>query len=537
MSRAAATTADEEQKMRIARLVGVVFLGVACARPAAAASCDALTAVVLPHTAVTVAQVVAAGNFVPPGPARAGGPAKVFATLPSFCRVAATLTPSADSDIKIEVWLPASGWNGKFQAIGNGGWNGSIPYPSMAEALADGYATAGTDTGHAGNSAAFALGHPEKIIDFGYRAVHEMTAQAKAIVKAFYGSASTFSVWNGCSQGGRQGIAAAVRYPGDFDAVIAGAPAVNFMQLHAGRMALNRSVNATPAHTIPTAAYPLIHKAVLAACDAKDGVTDGVIENPLRCAFDPAVLACKNTAAVAGGAAGDVSCLTPEQIQSVRRMYQPVVHPGTKATVIGGLVPGAELGWGILASPRPLSFADEAFKYIVAKDPAWDASRFSPDTDLDAAVAADPGDVLSATNPDLRAFFARGGKLLLYHGWSDPQVTPLNTIDFFKKVVGLQGRGAVGTSIQLYMVPGMNHCQGGPGTDTFDEMAAVEQWMRTGLAPARIEASHATGGAVDRTRPLCPFGEVATWNRTGSVTASASFSCAVESGTPSSATR
>ncbi len=524
----------------VGAVLGAVLVTLGTAAPAMAASCEALAALALPQAMVTTAQAVAPGTFTPPGPARAGGappagPARAFAALPAFCRVAATLTPSSDSDIKIEVWLPASGWNGKLQSVGNGGWTGSIPYPSLAAAVSAGYAAAGTDTGHVGNSASFALGHPEKVIDFGYRAVHEMTVKAKAVIDAFYGSRPTFSMWNGCSQGGRQGIAAAVRYPTDYDAVIAGAPAVNFMQLHAGRMALNRSVNVTPAHTLPAAAYPLVHKAVLAACDAKDGVTDGVIENPASCAFDPVVLACKaagRAGGAAGGAAGaaadEASCLTPAQVESARRLYQPVVHPTTHATVIPGLAPGAELGWNVLASPRPLSFADEAFKYVVAKDPAWEASRFNPATDLDAAFRADPGDVLSSTDPDLRAFFARGGKLMLYHGWSDPQVTPFNTVDFFKKIVSIQGPGAVGSSVQLYMVPGMNHCNGGPGTDAFDPTAAIEQWVRTGAAPARIEASHRTNGVPDRTRPLCPFGEVARWSGTGSSDVAANFACVAD---------
>ena len=223
---------------------------------------------------------------------RPAGVQTVFARLPEFCRVTATLTPSSDSDIKIEVWLPVSGWNGKFQAVGNGGWNGSIPYAALANAVIAGYATVGTDTGHVGNTSAFALGHPEKLIDFGYRAVHEMTVKAKSIIDHFYGTAPTLSIFNGCSQGGRQGITSAVRYPADFDGIVVGAPAVNFVHLHAGRVAMNRAVNATPASALPAAKLPLINQAVLAACDAKDGVADGVLENPGACAFDPKVLQC-----------------------------------------------------------------------------------------------------------------------------------------------------------------------------------------------------------------------------------------------------
>ena len=495
---------------------------------AAAASCESLAALVLPQTTVTAAEVVPAGAFVPPGPAATAAARRIFAAAPAFCRVAATLAPTADSDIKIEVWLPAATaaipWNGKFQAVGNGGWLGSISYTAMAEAVAGGYATASTDTGHAGNTAAFALGHPEKLTDFAYRAVHEMTARAKSIVDAFYGKPPSLSIWNGCSQGGRQGVAEAVRYPADFDAVIAGAPAVNYMHLHAGRMAVNRAVNATPDAVIPPAKYPLVHRAVLAACDARDGLADGVIENPAACSFDPRALQCTGH--------DDSACLTPAQVASAQTMYAGATHPGTKARVLPGLAPGSELGWAVIGSPAPILYAADAFKYIIHKDAAWDGTRFDPAVDFDRAIAADPDDAIGSTNPDLRPFFARGGKLLLYHGWSDPQVTPYNTIDFFQKVVATSGTTAVGSSVQLYMVPGMNHCTGGPGTDTFDKVAVMESWMATGSAPARIEASHRTSGTVAHTRPLCPFGQVARYDGAGRSDAASSFSCVAATAEP-----
>jgi feruloyl esterase len=484
---------------------------------ATAATCESMAALTLPNMKVTTAQQIAPGAFVPPGTQGSARPAPIFAKLPEFCRVAATLTPSSDSDIKIEVWLPAAGWNGKFQAVGNGGWNGSVPYPALANAVVAGYATAGTDTGHVGNTAAFALGHPEKMIDFGYRAVHEMTVKAKSMIDAFYGSRPTRSFWNGCSQGGRQGITSAVRYPEDFDGIVVGAPAVNFVHLHAGRVALNRAVNATPAGIIPAAKYPLINQAVLAACDARDGVADGVLENPGSCTFDPKVLQCSTHE--------NAACLTSAQVESAARMYAGAKHPSTNASVLPGLAPGAELGWGTLGGPLPLSLAVDAFKHVIVKDKTWDASRFNASTDIDLALSSDPDDVWGSTNADLRPFFARGGKLLMYHGWSDPQVTPYNTINFFHKLLANQGGAGAGTSVQLYMVPGMNHCSGGPGTDTFDKMKAIEDWVSTGSAPARIEAAHLTNGVVDRTRPLCPLGQVAKWNGSGSTDDAANFAC------------
>jgi feruloyl esterase len=504
--------------MRSSTFCFVALVTLLTVSSAFAAPCETLAKIALPHTTITAAEQIPAGAFVPPGPrpANAAVPA-IYARLPEFCRVTATLAPSSDSDIKIEVWMPLSNWNGTFQAVGNGGWAGTISYAALAAAVAGGYATASTDTGHVGGTAVFALGHPEKVVDFGYRAVHEMTVQAKAVVDAFYGSMPKLSIWNGCSQGGRQGVTEAVRFPADFDAIIAGAPAVNGLQMHVGRMAMNRSMNRTADAAIPRDKYPVIHAALLNACDAKDGVTDGVVENPASCRFDPKVLACNGQ--------NDASCLTAPQIESAHVMYNGAVDSRTGATRFPGLAPGSELGWNVIGAPQPLGLATEAFKYVIAKDPAWDPARFNAATDFDLAASIDKDDVLNSGNPDMKAFFARGGKLLLYHGWSDPQVTPLNTVSFFNKVVAVQGSTVVGKSVQLYMVPGMNHCQGGPGTDTFDKMGAIEQWIRTGTAPDKITASHLTNGVVDRTRPLCPFGQVAKWNGTGSSDDAANFAC------------
>jgi len=508
--------------MRLSAFCVVGLLVVTVIPSVSAAPCETLAKLALPHATITAADQIPAGAFAPPGPRPAGTPVPaIYAKLPEFCRVTATLAPSSDSDIKIEVWMPLAGWNGTFQAVGNGGWAGTIPYAALAAAVAGGYATAATDTGHVGGTAAFALGHPEKVIDFGYRAVHETTVQAKAVVDAFYGSAPKLSIWNGCSQGGRQGVTEAVRFPADFDAIIAGAPAVNGLQMHVARMAMNRSVNQTSASAIPRDKYPAIHGALLAACDAKDSVADGVVENPASCHFDPMVLQCKGEDAS--------TCLTAPQVESARVMYNGATNVRTGAQIFPGLAPGSELGWNVIGAAQPLSLATEAFKYVIAKDPAWEPARFNPATDFDLAQSIDKDDVLGSSNPDMKAFFSRGGKLLLYHGWSDPQVTPLNTISFFNKVVALQGSAVVGKSVQLYMVPGMNHCQGGPGTDTFDKMGAVEQWLRTGTAPDRIPASHLTNGVVDRTRPLCPFGQVAKWNGSGSADDAANFACVAES--------
>ncbi len=512
--------------------LGVLVIASPAAAPLRAAgarstSCESLASLPLAHTTITSARLIPAGGFNPPV-GRQGRGAAVYSELQSFCRVAATLTPTSDSDIKIEVWLPSAGWNGKFQAVGNGGWAGSISYQALAQAVAAGYATASTDTGHVGNNAAFALGHPEKVIDFGYRAVHETTVQAKAIVDAYYGSAPKLSFWNGCSLGGRQGITEAQRYPADFDAIVAGAPAVNAVSLHAARVAINQMVHRSVDSYIPPEKYSVIHSAVLDACDALDGVKDGVIESPGRCKFDPKVLACKD---------GDgPSCLTSAQVDTARALYAPVKDPKTGAVVFPPLLePGSELGWATLAGPQPVDTALEQFKYVVFADAGWDWRTFNLSTDLPRAVRQDGG-TMNASDPDLRPFFGRGGKLLMYHGWADQQVAASNSVDYFDRVVKTAGRNAIKNSIELYMVPGMGHCAGGAGTDSFDKMAALESWVTTGKAPESIVAAHRTNGVVDRTRPLCPFGKVARWKRTGSTDDAANFTCAADASS-SSATR
>jgi feruloyl esterase len=238
----------------------------------------------LKDATVTRAEVVAPGKFsLPDGGRRGEGRGNAYKDLPEFCRVAATLAPSSDSDIKVEVWLPTTTWNGKFQAVGNGGWAGVISYPAMADALRAGYATASTDTGHVGGRGTFALDHPEKLIDFSWRSEHEMTVKAKALIQAFYGNAPKLSYWNGCSTGGRQGLKEAQMFPNDYDGIIAGAPA--------NRTAISLWIAAAvlkdPASYIPPAKYPVIHQAALAACDAADGLKDGLIDDPSRCRSTP----------------------------------------------------------------------------------------------------------------------------------------------------------------------------------------------------------------------------------------------------------
>jgi feruloyl esterase len=494
------------------RLLLVLLPLFTAAIPPLAGSCEDLGSLSLPNTTITLAQSMAAGEFSAPG--GRGGAMVAYKDLPPFCRVTATLRPSSDSDIKIEVWLPSSGWNGKFQAVGNGGWAGVISYRELSEAIRQGYATGSTDTGHVGGRGEFALGHPEKLIDFGYRSEHEMTLKGKAIVNAFYGSAPKYSYWNGCSTGGRQGLKEAQRYPEDYDGIIAGAPANRTALAMWIAFALLKDAGSY----IPASKYPLVHQAVLDACDARDGVKDGLIEDPTRCNFNPKVLLCK-------GEDGP-SCLTAAQVEAARKIYTAATNPRTGETISPSLVPGSELGWAVLgAGPDPSQVMFDHYKYVVFKNPNWNWRTF--DFDSDIARSEQPENaVMNATDPNLKTFFGHNGKLLLYHGWSDPNVAALSTIKYYNSVVDTMG-GAVKTSnnIRLFMEPGMGHCGGGEGPNVFDKVGAIEQWVEKSHAPDRIVASHMTNGKVDRTRPLCPYPQVAQYKGSGSVDDAANFVC------------
>lgn len=491
-----------------------------------AATCESLQTLSLPNTTITLTQSVTAGSFSSPALGRGGTPpTATFKQLPAFCRVAATLRPSTDSDIKIEVWMPLANWNGKFQGVGNGGLAGFITTTAgsgqlergMAEALKRGYATASTDTGHTGNTAAPFLGHPEKLVDFAYRAVHEMTVTAKAIIHAFYDTNPKLSYWNGCSLGGRQGLVEAQRFPDDYDGIIAGAPAISQTRLVTWSTKVGHAALKEPQYMIPSSKYPMIHRAVINACDATDGMKDGLIDDPRSCRFDFKTIECK------GG--DSASCLTTAQVETAQTLTNPLLHPKTGETIFPGLAWGTELGWALrIGGPTPQFFGPEYFKYVFYKDPNWDWRTF----DLEAAVAiADRADyrMLNATDPDLKRFHQRGGKLLLYHGWSDANFSAQFTIDYYESLRAVVGSEGIGEWARLFLAPGMGHCGGGEGPNVFDPLAVLEQWVEHGRAPGTITASHSTDGKVDRTRPLCPYPQVAKYRGTGSIDEAGNFTC------------
>ncbi len=485
------------------------------AAPMLSASCESLASLTLPDTTITSAEQVAAGAFTAPAGGR-GNP-NAYKDLPAFCRLAATLKPTSDSDIKIEVWLPMSGWNKKYQAVGNGAWAGSIAYSDLAKALREGYATSSTDTGHTGGNGRFALGHPEKLADFGWRSEHEMTLKAKAVIAAFYGEAPKLSYWVSCSSGGKQGLKEAQRFPADYDAVVAGAPVVNWTHRAAAALWVAQGALKDEAHIIPAAKLPMIHQAAIAACDETDGLKDGLIGDPARCKFDPKVLECK-------GADGP-SCLTSAQVESARRIYTPATNPRTGGIISARYEPGSELGWRVIAGgPNPLGAAVDHFKFVVFKDPDWDWRTINFDSDIALADKVDDG-TINAINPDLSAFTGHGGRLIMYQGYTDTNIPPGNAITYYESVEKKIGAAKTSEAVRLYMAPGMNHCGGGEGPNSFDMLGAMERWVEDKSAPDAILASHSTEGKVDRTRPLCPYPQVAKYKGSGSIDDAANFSC------------
>ena len=514
-------------------------LGTVASGAPAATACDSLKESRLPNTTITAADVVAPGAFTDQG---AENP--IYKTLPAFCRVQGVIAPSRDSHIEFEVWMPAAGWNGKYYGVGNGGFAGRITYSQMASVLSAGYATASTDTGHKGNStdAQWALGQPEKIVDYGYRAIHETAGTAKALIRAFYGEPAKYSYFTSCSNGGRQGLMEAQRFPDDYDGIIAGAPAANFT--HTAALFVSNLLSTGDRSTfVPAAKFATIDAAVVTACDARDGVKDGLVAEPTTCAFDPAVLLCRD--------AENDSCLTNPQIATLKKLYSGLSRKGQK--IFPGFVPGGESGpggWGLwLSGTAPDSsleyaFGTQFFRNMVHKNPSWDYRTFDVDRDLQAANDA-VGSALNAVSPDLGRFQERGGKLILFHGWSDAALPPNATIDYYQSVAAKLGQQRTDSFVRTYMVPGLQHCSGGPGTDSFGILpgfpptepdparnmsAAMVRWVEQGTAPAAIIATKYKGrtpaDGVAFTRPLCPYPQVSRYKGTGSADDAANFVCA-----------
>lgn len=498
----------------------VLSAALVCGLPARAATpCDKLTTLTIPNVTFASATLIAAGAPIP-GAARGRGGAQ---KLSAFCRVLATSKPVGDSSIGFEVWLPAADaatgvetWNGKFQGTGNGGYSGALDYAAMQKGLAEGYATAGSDTGHTGDDLKFAVGHPGRIDDWGWRAVHVMTEAARLIVRAHYGRFAEQSYFTGCSTGGHQALMEAQRFPADYDGIVAGDPGNNRVRLNMGFLWSWLALYKEPGSSLPASRLTLINKAVIAACDAMDGVRDGIVSEPLRCKFDPATLLCQ-------GPDSD-TCLTAPQVAAVRKIYDGAKNPRTGQQLFAGWARGSELGWAGYFVGHPEPARADFWRYWVFGDPAWDPRGF--DFDKDAAWADSAMAAISADNPDLTAFRRHGGKLLMYSGWADPVVPPGDVVRYYEAAREFMG-GTARTEdfFRLFMVPGMGHCGGGAGPATFDALGALDAWATKGVAPRKIIASHTSNGAVDRTRPLCPYPQVARWKGTGSTDDASQFAC------------
>jgi len=509
-------------------------------------ACEKLSALKIPETSITLAQTVAAGTFNgPPAPFGGGDLSAMYKSLPAFCRVVAEAKPTADSDIKLELWLPVSGWNGELQGIGNGGFAGLIDDLQLGVAVKHGYAATATDSGHAGSpiDAAWALGHPEKVIDFGHRGIHEMTRVAKAVVQAYYSKGPQRSYFAGCSDGGREALMEAQRYPEDYDGILAGAPANNWTPLLTTAAYDTQALTSDAASFIPPAKIPAIAAAVNAACDQLDGVRDGILNDPRQCHFDPATIQCK--------AEDSDKCLTSAQVVTLKKLYAGTPDAAGRV-VFPGYLPGAEEGqggWGLwITGPAPAkslmaAFGNGFFSDFVYEKSDWDFKTFNVDAGLKAATDK-TAEALNATNADLKGFTARGGKLIIYHGWNDPAISALNTVNYYDSVIKTMGPKDVDSFVRLYMAPGVQHCGGGPGADafgavgdlTFDDPthsinASLKRWVEKGQAPGPIIASKYEGhdrSQARMTRPLCPYPQAAQYKGTGDANDAASFVCDLE---------
>jgi len=467
-------------------------------------------------------------------PSAAAGAASV--RVPSFCRIAGLVKP----ELRFELWLPAQ-WNRKFIVVGNGGMAGSIPYAAMIDPLNRGYAVASTDTGHqsSNDDGSWALGHLDRLINYAHRGVHLAAMAGKVITKEYYGADPVHSYFVGCSFGGKQALTEAQRYPKDFDGIVAGDPANNFVRHYVGGHLWGALAMEGEGY-IPAAKVAAIGQAVNAACDALDGVKDGVLNDPRRCHFDPAAMECKS---------GDSpDCLTAAQAATLKKIWGGLRGPDGRL-LYPGILPGGEADPGGFvryfsgAAPgggRHAALTNAFFRYMVFEDPQWDfhSFRFTTPAGLenDLEVTEDKvGGMFNALNPDLRPFHANGGKLIQYHGFSDPDIPPENSIEYFESVVRTIGgarndpRALQKTKefYRLFMIPGMQHCAGGPGTSRFDALTALEDWAEKNQAPEQMTGSHLTSGKVDRTRPICAYPMEAKYKGAGSTDEAGNFTCAL----------
>ncbi len=482
----------------------------------AAVSCESLAKLTLPNTSIITAKIVKTGEFeFPPHPPGSGGyPSNMdeAKTMPPFCMVAATIRPTSDSLINIEVWLPPTGWNGKLLGAGNGGWGGRISHAAMITGILRGYAGTSSDSGHDvvedNGSGSYVLGHPEKVVDLGYRAEHEMTIKAKAIISAYYGTAPKHSYFVGSRLGGYQGLAEAQRYPEDYDGIVAEAPFTSFALSTAAQLWPYWLVAQDKSRIIPREKFAAIHQAELNACDEFDGLKDGVIGNPLACRFDPQTMLCK--------AADAPDCLTASQIDFLKKLYQGPANSRTGKVIVPGVVPGTEQeGTLTSAASEPRSSTLDLFKYIVFQNSNWEWKTFNWDSDIEKTIAATP---MLTTNSDIKAFTGRGGKLLMYFGWSGSQEAA-QAIGYYNEAVKNIGSSKAASALRLFAIPGQTN------DSLFDKIAVMEQWVEQGKSPDQITGTYYSGGKPSRTSLFCAYPQVAKYNGAGDSSRAESYAC------------
>ncbi len=508
--------------------------------------CARLTGLRLAKVEITSAVLAPAGQEVSAAPTVSS---RQTVTLAAHCRVNAVARPTRDSEIGIEIWLPVEGWNGKYQQVGNGGWAGAIHHAPLADALRRGYAAAATDNGHTGGltddgrgvrSAAFAIGHPEKLIDFGYRALSQTHDVALAVIQAFYGREAARSYFVGCSDGGREALMVAQRFPDAFDGVLAGNPGNDWSRWGAGLVWAQQAQLADAPGVIPTTKRSIIQSAVMAACDGIDGVVDGLITDPRACRFDPAVLLC--------GGAERADCLTADQVATLRKLYQGPRNPRTGEQIYPGHPPGVEGALIAPVQPGAFSYGASYFGQVVFERPDWDFRTLDFDRDI-AVSDRKSAPMVDATSPDLRAFRARGGKLIHYHGWADGLMPAERSIQYHDAVAAFMaqypdprnaGPKAVDSFYRLFLVPGMGHCYGGDGPTTiapinmaaadpqYDLVLALERWVENDVAPKQFIG---VGNALldpskTMTRPICAYPLAPRYRGAGDSNDAANFACA-----------
>jgi len=468
--------------------------------------------------------VITAATAVTPGTLGIGSDSYA---VPQMCRVEGIISPA----IHFEVWLPENrDWNGRLQMVGGGGLAGVISYPTMATAVSAGYVTSSTDTGHVSTDNDW-LVNRGRVEDYGYRAVHETAVKTKQILAAYYGRLQDYAYFNGCSTGGRQGLMEAQRYPDDFDGIVSGAPVFNFTNLHMAQLWTTHAHLKTPGAKLGPDQFNLLMSKALEHCEVNDGVSDGFLNDPTACAFDPVVLQCNDDNAGA--------CLSPAQVEAAKAVYAGAVNPRTGEKFYPGLEPGSEgrqpgsPGWSMLMSDVPFAISLAVLGGMGFEDFAnWDFLSFDFDRHRDQINNKLAG-VLNAVDPDLRDFEARGGKLLMYHGWNDTGVMPRMTVQYYEEVIAYRdfarssnnARLETADFARLFMLPGMGHCRGGAGPDTVDYMQYLVDWVENGQAPQTLMSSKVVDGRTVMTRPVCQYPAVPTYNGSGDTNAAANFSC------------